>query len=128
MTSQPGSIESPSNGRALKPSGELLNREGKWLAYSQWWIVFCFAVSRLAYYLAGVEFQTRYLSENFQFIDLALLRTRLWESLFYFHMQPPLQNALVGILVKAFPARYGEAMHVLFMALGLGSTLLIFRL
>jgi hypothetical protein len=128
MTSQPDSIESAINGRASKQTAGLLNRETAWLANPQWWIVLSFAVSRLAYYLVGIRFQTRYLSENFQFIDLALLRTRLWESLFYFHMQPPLQNALVGILVKAFPVHYGGAMHILFVAMGLGSSLLIFRL
>ena len=54
-------------------------------------------VSRICYFLAGVRFQTRYLLDNFQFIDVALLRDGLWESLYYFHMQPPLLNALLGV-------------------------------
>ncbi len=92
------------------------------------WIVACFAISRFGYYLAGIRFQTDILWNNFQFIDVALLRTRLWESIFYFHMQPPLMNILVGTLVKCFPDHYGEAMHGVYMATGLASSLLLFRL
>jgi len=128
MTSKPEQMVSPNEGRILKQSTPLSGGGAAWLRDPRPWIVLSFVISRFAYYLAGIRFQTRYLSENFQFIDLALLRTRLWESLFYFHMQPPLQNAVVGILVKAFPAHYGNALHILFMALGLGSSLFIFRL
>ena len=97
------------------------------LSYSAW-IVLSFVLSRIVYYALGVRFQTHILHENFQFIDVHLLATRMWESLYYFHMQPPLMNALLGVLVKSFPDGYGEAMHWVFMAAGLAGALLLFRL
>src|ERR1700704_4037001 len=87
-----------------------------------------FILSRLIYYWAGVRFQTKIVWNNFQFIDVALLRDRLWESLYYFHMQPPLMNAITGVLVKCFPESYPLAMHFLYMVIGLASALLIYRL
>src|SRR5882762_10223432 len=91
-------------------------------------IVCSFVLSRLIYFWAGVRFQTNIIWNNFQFIDVALLRDRFWESLYYFHMQPPLMNAVTGILVKCFPENYPVAMHVLYLILGLVSALLIYRL
>jgi hypothetical protein len=91
-------------------------------------IVCSFILSRLIYYWIGVRFQTKIILNNFQFIDVALLRDRLWESLYYFHMQPPLMNAIAGILVKCFPENYPIAMHILYMVIGLASALLIYRL
>jgi hypothetical protein len=91
-------------------------------------IVCSFLLSRLIYYWAGVRFQTKIVWNNFQFIDVALFRDRMWESLYYFHMQPPLMNAITGILVKSLPESYPLAMHILYMAIGLASALLIYRL
>jgi hypothetical protein len=92
------------------------------------WILSAFAVSRILYWLAGVRFQTHLITFNFQFIDVALLKDRLAESLFYYHMQPPLMNLVLGVLVKAFPSHYAEALHVLYMAFGAFSAVLLFQL
>lgn len=89
-------------------------------------IVLAFACSRIVYYLAGIRFDTHILTFNFQFIDLQLLRTKLLESVFYFHMQPPLMNLLLGAALKAFPENYGTALHVLYMAAGLSSAILLY--
>jgi len=92
-------------------------------------LILCsFILSRLIYYWVGIRFQTKIISDNFQFIDVALLRDRLWESLYHFHMQPPLMNAYTGILVKCFPENYPFAMHVFYMILGLASALLVYRI
>ena len=84
--------------------------------------------SRVLYYWAGIRFDTHILASNFQFIDLQLLRTRLFESLFYFHMQPPLMNLLVGLAVKAFPDHYGAALHALYLIAGLSSGIFLYIL
>jgi hypothetical protein len=85
-------------------------------------------VSRVLFSWAGIQFDTHILASNFQFIDLQLLRNRLFESLFYFHMQPPLMNLLVGIALKAFPDHYGPALHALCLAVGLSSAILLYIL
>jgi hypothetical protein len=91
-------------------------------------ILSAFAVSRVLYYLAGVRFQTNIVHFNFQFIDVDLLRHRLLESLFYYHMQPPLNNLMVGLAVKAFPHDYGAALHGVFVLMGALSALLLYDL
>ena len=87
-----------------------------------------FVVSRVLYFLKGVRFQTEQVGSNFQFIDIELMKHRLMESLYYDHVQPPLHNLMTGSVVKAFPQSYGTALHVLFMAMGLASALLLFQL
>jgi hypothetical protein len=119
--------------RAMVPSDQqaenhdLSNRRRGSLFYSPYfWITVAFVLSRALYYWAGIRFDTHILASNFQFIDLQLLRTRLFESLFYFHMQPPLLNLLVGMAIKAFPDDYGAALHALYLVAGLSSAILLY--
>src|SRR5690348_15526559 len=98
------------------------------LRSAYFYILASFAASRWLYYMAGVHFDTKLLKSNFQYIDLHLLRTRLWESLWYFQMQPPLPNFVVGLALKAFPEHYGAALHVLYMFIGAASGILMYRL
>jgi 4-amino-4-deoxy-L-arabinose transferase-like glycosyltransferase len=94
----------------------------------QWWLLVCFAISRVLYLAAGVHFQTKYIVSNFQFLDLACLRTRMLETLYYSHVQPPLMNAVLGVILKVFPTAYGEAFHAFHVLLGAGATLLLYQL
>ena len=87
-----------------------------------------FLISRVFYALAGVRFETNLVQFNFQFMDVDLMKHRLAESLWYYHMQPPLHNLMVGLIVKAFPNNYGPPLHILFMAMGLASAFLLYRL
>jgi hypothetical protein len=98
-----------------------------WLRAPYFYILSSFALSRALYYMAGVRFDAKLLKSNFQFIDLELLRTRLLESLWYFQMQPPLPNFVVGLAVKAFPENYAAALHVLYLAIGAASGILMYR-
>ncbi len=90
-------------------------------------ILAAFAASRFLYYEAGVRFQTQLVQTNFQFIDVEFMKHRLLESLFYYHMYPPLHNLIVGLVVKAFPNDYGTALHALFMAVGAASAVLLYQ-
>jgi hypothetical protein len=79
-----------------------------------------FFVSRVAYFLAGVRFDTRPIFQFFQFIDPELLKHRLLESLYYLHVQPPLLDLYAGIVLKLFPQSYATAFHAAYVASGLG--------
>jgi len=57
-----------------------------------------------------------------------LLKDRLFESLYYLHIQPPLFNLLLGVNLKLFPSRFDGAMHVEYLALGLTATIALFLL
>jgi hypothetical protein len=89
------------------------------------WIIGAFVLSRVLYFWAGIRFDTHILVSNFQFIDLPLLRTLLFESLFCFYMQPPPMYLLVGTAIKAFPDDYA-ALHALCLASGLNSAILLY--
>lgn len=62
-----------------------------------------FAVVHALYHLAGVRFIDTTLIEVMHFIDVELLKTRLFESLFYLHIQPPLFNLFAGLVLKITP-------------------------
>ena len=101
---------------------------GKLVSSPYAWITGAYLLSRWLYHVAGIRFDTHILSFNFQFIDLQLLRDRMLESLFYFHMQPPLMNLLVGCAIKLFPQNYGVALHLVYVAVGLTSGIFLYHL
>jgi hypothetical protein len=86
------------------------------------------AASRIAYYLAGVRFDTRPLGQFFQFIDPLLLQHRLIESLMYLHTQPPGLNLFAGIILKCFPDSYRTVFAIIYLILGAAVTLLLYSI
>jgi hypothetical protein len=78
-----------------------------------------FMLSRLAVYAAGVRFDSAPLGYFWQILDPELLRTRLLESLFYLHAQPPLFNAYLGAVLKLFPVHFAGVLHAMYLGLGL---------
>jgi hypothetical protein len=79
-----------------------------------------FAVSRLGYYLLGVRFDARPVLHYYQFVDPELLKHRLFESLFYLHIQPPGWNLYTGVVLRLFPVSYPAVFHLIYLLLGLG--------
>ncbi len=86
-----------------------------------------FAVVHALYYLAGVRFIDTTLIEVMHFIDVELLKTRLLESVFYLHIQPPLFNLFTGLVLKVAPDPTW-LFQVIFLACGLVLYLNIFSL
>ena len=91
-------------------------------------IVSVFVASRIAAYHAGVRFDASTLRWYWQFLDPVLLRERLFESLYYLHIQPPFFNLLLGVNLKLFPASFSAAMHAQYLAMGLAATIALFVL
>jgi hypothetical protein len=87
-----------------------------------------FAVSRLGYYLLGVRFDARPVLHYYQFADPELLKHRLFESLFYLHVQPPGWNFYTGAVLKFFPTSYPAVFHFVYLLLGLGICWSIYHL
>lgn len=92
------------------------------------WLAAVFAVSRVAFYAAGVRFDDLPLVYFWQYLDLEALRTDLWRSLLYQHSQPPLFNLLLGVITKLAPANEGFLLAVLYRGLGLVLALGLFQL
>jgi hypothetical protein len=91
-------------------------------------VVGAFALSRVGYYAAGVEFDTSPLAGYWQYIDPPLLRERLLESLWHLHSQPPLYNLLLGLVLKAAGSDYGTVFQLIYMVAGLLLAVLLYRL
>jgi len=87
-----------------------------------------FLVSRILYYLAGIRFDASPVALYWQYIDPVLMRTRLVESLFYLHMQPPGFNLAVGLVVKLFPSSYSAVLQGVYLILGLLIAFLLLHL
>jgi hypothetical protein len=85
-------------------------------------------VSRILYFAAGVRFDARTLDSFYQIIDPVLMKTRLLESLFYLHTQPPGFNLILGVVVKLFPGSYTPVFHAMYLLCGLSLCFTLYRL
>jgi hypothetical protein len=91
-------------------------------------VVAAFALSRVGYYAAGVEFDSSPLGGYWQYIDPPLLRERLLESLWHLHSQPPLYNLFLGLVLKAAGGDYELFFQLVYLAAGLLLAVLLYRL
>jgi len=87
-----------------------------------------FAVSRVLFWLVGIRFSSDQLQVAIQYLDPELLRTRLAQSVWYLHTQPPLYNLFLGVVLKLFPGHEGLAFHAVHLALGLTFVLALYLL
>ena len=78
-----------------------------------------FALSRVAYFVAGVRFDAHPLDFFIQYPDPVLLRTDLFRSSYYFHMTPPLYNLFLGGVLKIFGHNYVVALQAVYLLAGL---------
>jgi hypothetical protein len=88
-------------------------------------VVGAFAVSRLVYRAMGVRFDADLLAHAWQLLDPPLLDDHLGQSLWYLHMQPPLFNAFVGVLLDLSPFGDVFTLSLTWMAMGLALMLVI---
>jgi hypothetical protein len=91
-------------------------------------LALAFALSRLAAYVAGVAFDDWGLQYGYHFAEPELLRTRLLETLYYMHMQPPLMNLVAGIAIKLLPTDPSLALRIVILSLSLFAYICLFRL
>ena len=91
-------------------------------------LLLAFVLSRLLAGWAGLRFDAQPLGSYFQYLDPELLRHDLLRSLLCLHMQPPLFNLGLGLVLKAFPEDFPVAFQVLYLACGLALHLGLFLL
>jgi hypothetical protein len=73
----------------------------------------------MLYWALGLHFDGTTFPGYMQFIDSELLQTRMVESLWYYHANPPMLNLLVGVAHKIFGEHAIASLNVFFHALGL---------
>ncbi len=79
-----------------------------------------FAGTHAMLYALGVRMDTTPLGVFMQYADPELLKTHLLQTCWYLHIQPPLFNLFLGIILKGFPNSYGLAFNVVYLLLGFG--------
>ena len=77
-----------------------------------------FVISRGIVFLVGIEFDASFLEWGYQLADLNLLHVRPFETLFNFHIQPPLFSAVIGLVTYVVPAAYTGIFHLFFLCTG----------
>ena len=77
-----------------------------------------YAVFHVALYAVGVRYDLVPLGMFAHYADPELLRTRLLESCLYLHVQPPLYNLFVGVVLKLFPGWEALAFQAVFLISG----------
>ena len=90
--------------------------------------VFYLLLHCLFHWLAGVRFLDFPLYCFAHFADTELLKTRLLETCFYLHVQPPLYNFVVGSVLKLADVYACEIFHIAFLLNGLGLYLILIAL
>jgi hypothetical protein len=105
-----------------------LRRDGPPMAGPTIVVIAAFALSRIAYRAAGVRYDSALLAHAWQLLDPVLLQDRLIESVWYLHMQPPLFNAAVGVLLNVSPIGDITTLHLVWRVLGLVLMLVLHRL
>ncbi len=90
-------------------------------------ITLVFIATRFFIHGVGVNFRGQYIKRMWHSIDIVLLQTKLFESVFYSHAQPPLFNLFNGFILKLFPSHYPEVFHLLFLFIGWLACILIYR-
>jgi hypothetical protein len=92
-------------------------------------LVAIFGVGRAAYFALGVRFlaadELKYLP---QLLAPDLLRHHLVQSIWYLHAQPPLFNALVGVVLSWSPFPAAFSLQVVYLLAGLALTLGLYDL
>lgn len=76
----------------------------------------------------GIRFQAGTIDYFAQLLDPPLLQSRLVESLWYLHAQPPLFNLLTGVALKVSPDHPGAILHVVFLLVSWGTSLFLARI
>jgi len=87
-----------------------------------------FALAHTGYWLAGIRFDASPLRYFWQFLDPELLRHRLLESLLYLHIQPPLFNLFLGLVLKLGLADPTPLFWAIYVGCGLALYLALFEL
>ena len=72
------------------------------------------------YWAAGVRFDVTPLSHFWQYLDPELLRSRLGESLLYLHVQPPLFNAFLGVVLQLGGEAAPQVFQAAYVSMGFG--------
>jgi hypothetical protein len=82
-------------------------------------LVLIFFISRSIFFSLGIHFDVIGLKNYIQILDPFDLQHDLTKSIFYLHIQPPLFNLFIGIILKLFPHQFILAFQTIYLTMGL---------
>ncbi len=91
-------------------------------------LIFSFIISRVIFYLIGIRFDNSTLTWFYQFLDIQDLKTDLLRSIFYLHIQPPLFNLFLGLVLNLTPGKELFVFQFIYSLMGLAMVILLFKL
>jgi Dolichyl-phosphate-mannose-protein mannosyltransferase len=97
--------------------------EGRFVSPGTLFVFAVFVISRFLYWRAGLRFDASPVRNFWQYIDPFLMKTKLLQSLYYLHMQPPGFNLVIGLVVKLFPDSYATVLWIIYLILGISIAL-----
>ncbi|HOV73035.1 MAG TPA: hypothetical protein PK967_03615 [Candidatus Hydrogenedentes bacterium] len=92
------------------------------------YMMLCFVGYTVFLFAMGVRFDVSPLETFAHYADPELLRTRLFETCLHLHIQPPLYNLAIGIVLKLFSGFHAPVFYAIFIATGLALSLMLFAL
>ena len=90
-------------------------------------VVIGFLSSRIIYFCLGVRFDATPMPTHYQYLDTLLLRDNLLQSVYYMHIQPPLFNLLLGVMLKLFPSHWPLAFNGVYLFMGLVLSIVLYQ-
>lgn len=85
-----------------------------------------FAASRLVAYGLGIRYDASPMYWFFQILDPVHLQTKLWQSIFYLHSQPPGFNFLIGFILNSTPGFEFFVFRTVYLLTGLSMVFVFF--
>ena len=99
------------------------------LKYPAFLLLCIFVLSRiLLINFFGVIFEYDWVFQMWHFIDIELLKTKMLESIYYFHYQPPIFNFFLGLIHKQNIIDPSLILRLFFYSLTYGIGLIIYNL
>ncbi|MEI9951935.1 MAG: hypothetical protein WDO74_23870 [Pseudomonadota bacterium] len=121
-----GSLKVRAASRAAIVQAWRLLRRGPSTRWGAVIVGLAFVLSSIWYSARGIRFDISTLPYFDQLLDPILLRTRLWQSLYYLHGQPPLFNLLAGVALKLEPDLPQLLLKPVFLLAGLYTGLCLY--
>jgi len=77
-------------------------------------IIIFYLLTRFLFYKAGIITDPVMILNMWQILDLNLLKNHFLSSIYYLHIQPPLWNFIIGLMVNFFGADYSLIPTIIF--------------
>ena len=91
-------------------------------------IIAIYLISRIVFYIIGINFDSSGLETHWQYLDISILKHDLIKGVYYQHSQPPFFNIFLGVVLKLFPENYEHVFAIFYYFCGFTIYYLIYKI